>query len=273
VPARRAGASSGSSWGAPPPRGPAARGRGGGAPPGARATGSLARWQLSRASQKESNARLLAERGAQPELAPDALASDAAGGEAQWQRHIALQGRWDAAHTVFLMNRTLEDGRAGFLVTTPLVLKDGTAVIVQRGWVPRDDFDPMKPPAVAAPAGEVAVRGRVAPWPSHWFEVGHAASGPVRQNIEQSSLVAESGLRLRPVTIVEEANAGNAADGLRRDWAPPASGVSVATNYGYAAQWSAMSLGFLGLWVWVQFVRPRQLARRAAQADPDTPSP
>ncbi len=233
----------------------------------ASATGSLGRWQLSRAHQKQANAALVAERGAQPELAPDALARDAAAGESQWQRRIALHGRWDAAHTVFLMNRTLEDGRAGFLVATPLLLPDGGAVIVQRGWVARDDFDPMRPPALATPAGEAVVRGRVAPWPSHWLEIGQVASGAVRQNIELAPLAAESGLRLRPVTIVEEADAGNAGDGLRRDWAPPAPGVSVATNYGYAVQWFAMSLGFLGLWVWLQFVRPRTLARRPSDAD------
>ena len=214
-------------------------------------------WQLSRAHQKEANETMLAERGAQPPLPADALARDAAVGAGQWQRHVVLAGQWDAAHTVYLMNRTMDE-RAGFLVATPLRLPDGGAVIVQRGWVPRDDADPMKPPVLATPAGPVSVQGRVAPWPPHWIEIGHGAPGPVRQNIEAASLSAETGLVLRPVTIVEEANAGNAADGLRRGWSAP--GVGIATNYGYAVQWFAMSLGFLGLWVWLQFVRPRRAA-------------
>jgi surfeit locus 1 family protein len=223
-------------------------------------------WQLSRAHQKLANAALIAERGAQPPLAADALARDAAAGEAQWQRHIALKGRWDTAHTVFLMNRTMDE-RAGFLVTTPLRLPDGSAVIVQRGWVPRDDVDPMKVPALPMRGGDVVVAGHVAPWPSHWIDIGHGTGGPVRQNIELAPLAAESGLALRPVTIVEDASADNAHDGMRRGWAPPE--VGVATNYGYAVQWFAMSIGFLGLCVWLQFIRPRQLARAASDSPLD----
>jgi surfeit locus 1 family protein len=211
-------------------------------------------WQLSRAHQKEATAAMIAERSGQPALAAAELARDAATGEGQWQRHIVLQGRWDAAHTVFLMNRTMDD-RSGFLVTTPLRLPGGDAVVVQRGWLPRDDAEPMKAPALATPDGDVRVRGHVAPWPSHWIEIGKGPAGPVRQNLEREALSAESGLALRPVTVVEEAIPDNARDGLRRDW--PAPDIGVATNYGYAVQWFAMSVAFLGLWAWVQFFRRR----------------
>ena len=89
----------------------------------------------------------------------------------------------------------------------------------------------------------------------------------MRQNLEQAPFAAESGLALRPVTVVEDANPGNAGDGLRRDWPPPTAGVSIATHYGYAAQWFAMSVGFLGLYVWLQFIRPR----KRAPSDSDSP--
>jgi len=211
-------------------------------------------WQLSRAHQKLANAALIAERGVLPPLPADALARDAATGQAQWQRHIALDGRWDVAHTIFLMNRTMDD-RSGFLVATPLILPTGDAVVVQRGWLARDDSDPMRPPPLATPAGQVRVQGRVAPWPAHWIDLGREAGGPVRQNLEPGPFAAEAGIALRPVTLIEEAGTDNAGDGLRRGWAAPE--VSVATNYGYAAQWFAMSVGFLGLWVWLQFFRGR----------------
>ena len=54
---------------------------------------------------------------------------------------------------------------------------------------------------------------------------------------------------------------------MRRGWAPPE--VGVATNYGYAVQWFAMSVAFLGLWVWLQFVRPRWLAQAASDSSLD----
>jgi surfeit locus 1 family protein len=222
-------------------------------------------WQLSRAHAKLANEALVAERGAMPALAAAELARDPATARTQWQRHITLAGEWDSAHTVFLMNRTMDE-RSGFYVMTPLRLPDGGAVVVQRGWVARDDADPMKAPAVAMPTGTVQVYGHVAPWPSHWIDIGHGPGGPVRQNIERAALAKESGLALRPETVVEDATAANAHDDLRRDWPPPTGGVSVTTNYGYAVQWFAMSIAFLGLWVWLQFIRPRRLA----QADSDS---
>lgn len=217
-------------------------------------TARLGLWQLSRAHQKESAAALIAERGGLPPLPADALARDAQAGEGQWQRRIALQGRWDAAHTVFLMNRTMDE-RSGFFVMTPLRLPGGDAIVVQRGWIARDDADPMKVPLLATPAGPVQVHGRVAPWPSHWIDIGHGAGGPLRQNLEAAPFAVETGVSLRPVTLVEEASGDNAGDGLRRDW--PAPDSSTATNYGYAAQWFAMSVAFLGLYAWLQFFRRR----------------
>jgi surfeit locus 1 family protein len=223
-------------------------------------------WQLSRAHAKIAYADEVARRKDMPAVAQDALARDAATAERQWYREVRLSGEWVAARTVFLMNRTMDE-RSGFYVMTPLRLPDGSAVIVQRGWVPRDDADPMKAPPVAAPVGEVTVSGRAAPWPSHWIDLGHGNGGPVRQNLEREPFQAESGLALRPLTLAEETTDANAHDGLRRDWPTTLGGVSVVTNYGYAVQWFAMSIAFLGLYVWLQFIRPR---RRAAP-DSDLP--
>jgi surfeit locus 1 family protein len=221
-------------------------------------------WQLSRAHAKLANAALVAERSTLAPLAGAELARDAATAEAQWQRHIALTGEWDTAHTVFLMNRTMDD-RSGFYVMTPLRLPDGGAVVVQRGWIPRDDSDPMKVRAIPMRGGPVKVFGHAAPWPAHWIDIGHGAGGPVRQNLELAAFTAEAGLALRPVTVIEDATADNANDGLRRDWPVPE--IGVATNYGYAVQWFAMSIAFLGLYVWLQFIRPRKLARAGSVSE------
>jgi surfeit locus 1 family protein len=225
-------------------------------------------WQLSRAHTKLAYEAQVAERSVMPALAAGDLARDAAAAEGQWQRHIALSGEWDLAHTVFLMNRTMDE-RSGFYVMTPLRLADGSAVVVQRGWIARDDSDPMKAPVVPMPAGGVKVYGHVAAWPSHWIDIGHGPGGPVRQNLEFAAFATESGLALRPETVVEDATADNAGDGLRRDWPTTVGGVSVTTNYGYAVQWFAMSVAFLGLYVWLQFIRPRQLARARSDSPLD----
>ena len=149
------------------------------------------------------------------------------------------------------------DERSGFYVMTPLRLPDGTAVLVQRGWVPRDDTDPMRVPVLPMLAGQQRVYGHAAPWPSHWIDIGHGAGGAVRQNLELAAFTAESGLALRPVMLVEDITPANALDGMRRDWPTGDGGVSVTTNYGYAVQWFAMSIAFLGLWVWAAVHPPR----------------
>jgi cytochrome oxidase assembly protein ShyY1 len=54
------------------------------------------------------------------------------------------------------------EGRVGFEVVTPLVLDDGTAVLVDRGWVPPAPGGAAALPRVpAAPSGPVTVVGRV----------------------------------------------------------------------------------------------------------------
>jgi len=222
-------------------------------------------WQLSRAHTKLALEAEMAQRGPMPALHADQLARDEATGKEQAQRRIVLTGEWDAAHTVYLMNRTMDE-RSGFYVTTPLRLPGGGAVVVQRGWIARDDTNPVKAPPVPTPSGPVTVRGHVAPWPSHWIDLGHMSQGAVRQNLELAPLSAESGLALRPITVVEDANADNAADGLRRDWPAPSAGTSVATNYGYAVQWFAMAATALALYLYFQFIRPRRRTALAADS-------
>ena len=223
-------------------------------------------WQLSRAHAKTALAALVAERSTLAPMPAGDLARDPATAEQQYQRHVVLTGEWVAAHTVFLMNRTMDE-RSGFYVMTPLRLPDGSAVVVQRGWIARDDANPLKVPALPMPGGTVRVFGHAAPWPSHWIDLGHGVGGPVRQNLELAAFTTESGLALRPLTVVEDATPENAADGMRRDWQTAVGGVSVATNYGYAVQWFAMSIAFFGLYAWLQFIRPRKLAHPDSPAD------
>jgi surfeit locus 1 family protein len=231
-------------------------------------------WQLSRGHKKTALAALVAERGKLGPMPAGELARDPATAERQFQRHVELTGEWVTAHTVFLMNRTMDE-RSGFYVMTPLRLPDGSTVIVQRGWIPRDDANPMKVPALPMRGGPVRVFGHAAPWPDHWIDIGHSVDGPVRQNIELAAFTTESGLVLRPLTVVEDATPENALDGMRRDWPTAVGGVSVATNYGYAVQWFAMSIAFFGLYAWLQFIRPHKMATSespgAAPVDDPTP--
>jgi surfeit locus 1 family protein len=159
---------------------------------------------------------------------------------------------------VYLDNRQM-NGRQGFYVVTPLLLADGSVVVVQRGWEPRDFVDRgrVAPPREAGSANAVVhVVGHIAPPPARLFDFGETARGAIRQNLDLAAFAAEIHHRLRPLSIVQEDGPSAPADGLQRQWPHPA--ADVQRNYGYAFQWFAMATLIIGLYVWFQLIRPRR---------------
>ncbi|HVF08803.1 MAG TPA: SURF1 family protein, partial [Actinomycetota bacterium] len=121
----------------------------------------LGLWQLDRLEERRAlNERIEAGRAVAPAPLQDLL--DVGG--ALDHRRAAATGSYDVAHEVILYGRTLE-GQPGNHVLTPLVLDDGTAIVVDRGWVP---FEMDEPPVAEAapPDGDVEVEGALlAPQP------------------------------------------------------------------------------------------------------------
>jgi surfeit locus 1 family protein len=222
------------------------------------AAAALARlgvWQLDRAAQKMELQSARRSQGLLPALPQSELAHDAAAAALQSQRMTVLRGRWRSELTVYLENRQMQ-GRPGFYALTPLQLDDGSAVLVQRGWLPRDPADRTHIVAPPAPGGAVEVEGTVAPEPSRLFEFAGAASGPIRQNVDVHAYALESGLALRPFIVVQRDSPSASADGLLRQWPEPA--VDVHRNYGYAVQWFSLCALVIGLYAWFQLIRPRR---------------
>jgi surfeit locus 1 family protein len=216
-------------------------------------TARLGWWQLDRAAEKQALERQRSEQAAQPVLAGDALPRQPEAVAPLVQRRAALQGRWQTDATVALENRPM-GGRVGFYIVTPLQLSDGTAVLVQRGWIPRDLQDRTRLVPFDTPAAEVGVQGRIAPRVPRLYELGEAGTGVLRQNLDIDAFARERGLKLRPWVLIQDDTPGTAPDGLQRDWPAPGSGVD--KHHGYAFQWFALSALTLGLLVWFQFFRP-----------------
>jgi surfeit locus 1 family protein len=216
-------------------------------------TARLGWWQLDRAAQKTAVQEAMARQQALPALALQDLPRDAAAAAQMQHRAVALQGQWRADLTVYLDNRPM-NGRVGFYAVTPLLLADGRAVLVQRGWLPRDLQDRSRIVAQPAPAGSVFVQGRLAPQVSRLYELGDAGQGLIRQNLELAAFARETQLPLLPVVVVQSPAPDAANDGLLRDW--PVITASVHKNYGYAFQWFALSALCLGLTLWFQWLGP-----------------
>lgn len=228
-------------------------------------TARLGFWQLDRAAQKTALQQALAEQRQRPVLDLAELAATREQVTEQVHRAVRLQGRWLPEHTVYLENRQM-NGRVGFFAVTPLALTDGTAVLVQRGWLPRDLLDRLRIVAPPPPEGLQWVQGRIALSPSSLYEFEGAAVGTIRQNLDVVAYKRETGLPLRPLAVVQEDAPGNAADGLLRQWAQPSLGVD--KHHGYAFQWFALSALSAGLWLWFQVLQPRRkhAAERLAAA-------
>ena len=128
----------------------------------------LGLWQLGRYHHRSDiNARIDAAAQSAPRPLSDVLAPPVGSGvglaptpEDTWSV-VSATGRYDAAHEVVARARTL-DGSAGFEIITPLVLADGTAVLVDRGFLAAPSGVAADIPAAPAPpSGEVVVVGRV----------------------------------------------------------------------------------------------------------------
>lgn len=218
-------------------------------------TANLGAWQLRRAAQKIALQDALTSRAAMPPVAAPELARSASQAEPQHYRPVSLRGQWLPQRTVFLDNRQM-DARVGFYVVTPLQLEGrADAVLVQRGWVPRDLRDRTLLPTVPTPTGVVEVQGHIAPPPARLYEFAGGGSGLIRQNLEIDAFSVESGLALLPLSVQQSDSPGTAGDGLLRHWPRPA--VDVQKHYGYAFQWFALCALMAGLYVWFQLVRPR----------------
>jgi cytochrome oxidase assembly protein ShyY1 len=119
-------------------------------------------WQLDRLQQKKDrNARVEA-RTAEPvakavDLAPPGAYADTADLE---YRRVTASGTYLDEQSVLVRSRSNE-GSPGSWVLTPLQLADGTAVVVNRGWIPNIGDVHEVPDRYAAPEGTVTVTGLV----------------------------------------------------------------------------------------------------------------
>ncbi len=206
-------------------------------------------WQRGRMEQKLA---LRAQLDAAALAPPVALPRDAAWPD--WRfRPVVLTGEFDAARQILIDNK-VEAGRVGYHVVTPLLLDDGRAVLVDRGFVAAGltrDVLPQVPP----PPGPVTVHGRINIPPTGYVELQRvAAQGPVWQNLDPLRFGQASGLAVPPV-VIEQIDALGPGDHLLRQW--PAPDLGIEKHRIYMVQWFAFALMAGGLWLWFTLRRSR----------------
>ena len=212
-------------------------------------------WQQGRMLTMEA---LRAQFDAATARAPVAIASlpDSGDWNALRYRAAIAAGEYDARRQILVDNR-VHDGRAGYHVVTPLVLADGRAVLVNRGWTPQGASRAALP-RVDPPAGPVTVRGRIAAPVTNAFELAKdAAGGPVWQNLDPARFTAATGMTVMPV-MIEATMAPTPDDGLVRD--RPAPDFGIEKHRIYMVQWYTFAALAIVLWV---VLSPRGAKRRS----------
>ena len=199
----------------------------------------LGTWQVERMQDKRAMIAERAQRLAAPPLnlpavipIPDALEF----------RRVQAQGRFLHDQELYLGNR-LRNGQAGYHVVTPLLRADGSAVMVDRGWVPLG-ADRSQRPDVAVGGEPRAVTGRLDGLPVPGLRLGEArapdsAGWPLVLNFPVTAdLEAALGEPVEARILLLDADQ---PDGYERAWRP-SMGFPPERHLGYAIQWLALAL-------------------------------
>jgi len=227
----------------------------------------LGHWQWNRAAEKQA---LLDRWAIQALVAPVALptaptgntgANSGAGqgankgtntnASAQFQRVFA-NGAYLPGSQVLLDNQT-HAGAAGYRVLTPLLLADGSALMVDRGWVPLPGNARDELPDVAVSGTGRQVQGRLDHFRQAALREAPAAFSPVPDNqprvMNYPDAAAVSAAIGRPVYPRVLLLDGAEPDGFVREDVPTLS-FGPERHLGYAIQWWALAVTLVLLWGW-----------------------
>ncbi|WP_431045078.1 SURF1 family cytochrome oxidase biogenesis protein [Streptomyces sp. P1-3] len=237
-------------------------------------------WQLHRHEDRVAHNELIADSLNAPAVPVGKLTAPgrAVPRDATW-RTVTATGRYDAGHEVVVRQRTGDDERVGYFVVTPLLTRDGEAVLVNRGWIPAGDDLTRFPKVPAAPGGEVTVTGRLrADETTGSSGIKDKKGLPDRQVMLINSAQAAKALS-RPVLGGYIELTSSSPKGTRQPTpvaAPDHSGIG--PHMAYAIQWWLFAAGVPAGWIVLVRRERRDRAEaeskaKAAPAPAPSPSP
>jgi surfeit locus 1 family protein len=192
-------------------------------------------WQIARLHQKQQfNARVRASLAGPPgslsTLVPAGVDPDAVR-----YRRAEATGTFDVTHEVVLYGRTM-NGQAGNHLLTPLVAPDGTAVMVDRGWVPLSVTTPGRPDT-SPPTGIVTVVGVLlrSEGDVPGAVVGGSSPETELAKIDLARLQAQLPYRIAPVYLLLQSQ--TPPQPSRFPVPAPLAKLSEGPHLGYAIQW------------------------------------
>ena len=238
-------------------------------------------WQVRRLGDRQDRNDLIEARqeaAAAPvaELVPQGSDVDAPEVEAVLHRRATAEGTYLDDATVVVENRSL-NGASGGWVLTPLDLGDGTAVLVNRGFVGFTREGRIEAPP--APTGRVRVEGLVQESQERGrFGPRDAEAGTLATlaRVDLPRIDAQLGLELRPAYLQRlrsEPAEPEAAEGEPQLLALPAPELDDGPHLSYAVQWFIFTtialVGYPLLLRRVARDEQKRIVREARAAEPE----
>lgn len=228
-------------------------------------TANLGLWQWHRHEEKVERRALVTTNYDAPPAPVASLLPDPAGtfpASEQWRR-VEARGVYapEAAHLV--RNRP-HQGVYGYEVLVPLVLADGSAVAVDRGWVRNAPTAATLPEVPEPPEGPVTVTGWLRPGEP---DLGRDLTAGQLASIDLPRLEAGTGLDLLPgyVVLATEDPAPAAAPELLD---PP--DTRLGSHFAYALQWwLTVPVGIVLVLVMARQTARDEAGERRGNGDPD----
>lgn len=211
----------------------------------------LGQWQYGRHVAKvERNERIDAHYRATPVPVGDVLESSPLPLSRQWT-HVTATGTYAADEQLYVRNRPNNDGVYGYEILVPFRAGDGTAFLVDRGWVKNSEGGasvlPQVPPA---PAGEVTLTGWTIPAER---SLGRDMPAGQLASINVAEADAATGTDLLDGYVLMEAETTSDGATPARPQALGAPDESLGPHLAYAWNWwIVMPAGFFLVWLGIR---------------------
>jgi surfeit locus 1 family protein len=217
-------------------------------------------WQLQRNDWKQD---LVEERTHRTTALPVPATAiyDAPADEIDYRRAVAI-GSWDHAHAVILANRA-RFGTRGEELVTPLLLPDGRAVLVNRGWYPEAQrsavLTDLEATTDAEAVGLVRYVGAIG---------GRETNAGTWTRLDTAAIGETLPYEVAPWYLVE---GELLEDGARPGSELPVQGFTAFSNsvphLQYALTWFGLATALLAVAVFRLLIAPRREAERQATGE------
>lgn len=225
-------------------------------------------WQLDRLQQRRAQNALIVQRWDQDpyNLNQNALPADV---EALGYRRIQVTGQFDYDNQIALKNQNRES-EPGVGLVAPLVLPDGQAILVARGWIPYAQAAPTAWTQYNETAGDTTLVGMLQK--SQLLPGAQPPDAPQKEwfRIDIDAIQRQMPYKLLPVFLLQLPAPGQGYDDLPYREIPFE--ITEGNHFSYAIQWFMFAIilggGYLPYIAYQE--KRRQRVQAEAQAHDDT---